>query len=197
MKYKKKSIADILRSSKTVFTFKDVSLIWGDTNKSTAIASIGYYVRTGQLYRIRRGIYAKDKNYNKQELATRIFTPAYISFETILGKNGINFQYYSQIFVASYLTREIIIDNQTYSFKKIKNVLLTNPLGINYEEGFPIASKERALLDTAYINRNYHFDNIDSLDWEKLFEILLIYNNKRMTKEVNNLHKYYKSNKPE
>lgn len=195
MKYKKKPISDILRSPKTVFTFKDISLMWENTDKKTAIASIGYYVRTGQLYRIRRGIYAKDENYNKEELATRIFTPAYISFETILGRSGINFQYYSQIFVASYLTREIIIDNQIYSFKKIKDALLTNPSGVGYEEGFPTAIKERAVLDTIYINKNYHFDNTSSLDWEKIFEILPIYNNKRMTKEVNNLYKYFQSQK--
>lgn len=195
MKYKKKSITDILRSPKTVFTFKDISLIWRDADKSTTIASIGYYVRTGQLYRIRRGIYAKDENYNKEELATRIFTPAYISFETILGRSGINFQYYSQIFVASYLTREIIIDNQIYSFKKIKNMILSNSLGVEQKEESPIAITERAFLDTLYINKNYHFDNTDSLDWEKIFEILPIYNNKRMTKEVNNLYKYFQSQK--
>lgn len=195
MKYKKKSITDILRSPKTVFTFKDISLIWRDADKSTTIASIGYYVRTGQLYRIRRGIYAKDENYNKEELATRIFTPAYISFETILGRSGINFQYYSQIFIASYLTREIIIDNQTYSFKKIKNTILSNSLGVEQKEESPIAITERAFLDTLYINKNYHFDNTDSLDWEKIFEILPIYNNKRMTKEVNNLYKYFQSQK--
>jgi len=195
MKYKKKPISNVLRSPKTVFTFKDISLIWGDTNRDTTIASIGHYVRTGQLFRIRRGIYTKDQNYNREELATRIFTPSYISFETVLGRSGVNFQYYSQIFVASYLTREIIIDNQTYSFKKIKDLLLANPSGIKHEEEFPIATKERALLDTLYINKNYHFDNIGSLDWEKIFEILPIYNNKRMIKEVNNLYTHFKSTK--
>jgi hypothetical protein len=38
-----------------------------------------------------RGIYAKDKDYDKVELAGRIFTPGYVSFETVLVRSGINF----------------------------------------------------------------------------------------------------------
>src|SRR3990167_5633187 len=113
MKYQKKPISQILRSEKTVFTFKDISMIWGNDNKRAIIAGVNYYVKIGQLYRIRRGIYAKDRNYNRLELATRIFTPSYVSFETVLVKAGINFQFYSQIFVASYLNREIMIGGQT------------------------------------------------------------------------------------
>ena len=184
MKYEKRPITAILRSPKTVFTFKDIALIWGDDNKSAIASAINYYVRTGQLYSIRRGIYAKDKNYQKEELATRIFTPSYISFETVLAKEGINFQYYSQIFVASYLTRELTIDNQTYVFKKIKNLVLTNPAGIMHANETSIATAERAVLDTLYINTDYHFDNVRSLDWDKVFEILPIYKNKSLARKL-------------
>jgi hypothetical protein len=114
MKYKKRSISDILRSPKTVFTFKDISLIWRDGNKKSTIVAVNYYVKIGELYRIRRGIYAKDKNYNKLELATRILTPSYVSFETVLAQAGINFQFYEKIISASYQTRELVVDNKIY-----------------------------------------------------------------------------------
>jgi len=39
----------------------------------------------------RRGIYAKDKNYDRLELANRIYTPSYISLETVLSREGIVF----------------------------------------------------------------------------------------------------------
>src|SRR3989338_1796483 len=120
MKYEKKPISDILRSTKTVFTFKDISLIWGDSDQKATIDGVNYYVKTGELCRIRRGIYAKDKNYNKLELATRIFTPSYVSFETVLTQTGINFQFYKKITVASYQPREIEVNGQVYSYKKIK-----------------------------------------------------------------------------
>jgi hypothetical protein len=193
MKYKKKPISDILRSGKTVFTFKDISLIWGDTSKKTTIAGVNYYVKTGELYRIRRGIYAKDKKYDKVELATRIFTPSYVSFETVLISAGINFQFYEKITVASYQTREIVVDGKTYSYKKIKDYVLTNPAGVENKNENSIACPERAFLDTIYIHKDYHFDNLKPLNWDKVFEILPIYKNKRMTKKVNEFFENYKA----
>ena len=193
MKYEKKSISDILRSNNTVFTFKDISIIWGDTDKRATIAGVNYYVKTGGLYRIRRGIYAKDKNYNKSELAVKIFSPSYISFETVLGQAGITFQFYGQIFAASYLTREIIADGQTYSYKKIKDSILTNHAGIEHQENSTIAIPERAFLDVVYLHKDYHFDNLSNLNWAKVFDILPIYGgNKRMEKKV---REYYEEDK--
>lgn len=91
-------IKAILRSKQTVFTFKDLLLVWDGTDVDIARKRVNYYIQTGCLCSIRRGIYAKDKNHDRFELATKIFTPAYISFETVLGSAGITFQYYSQFF---------------------------------------------------------------------------------------------------
>ena len=184
MEYVKKPISAILRSSRTVFTFKDISLMWRNTDKKAVIAGINYYISTGQLHRIRRGIYAKDKNYDKTELACRIYTPAYVSFETVLTRAGINFQYYGQIFIASYLAREIVVDGQVYQYRKIKNTLLTDSAGVLNKDGIAIATSERAFLDTLYLNTDYHFDNLASLTWDKVFDMLPLYNNKRMTRKV-------------
>ena len=187
-------ITTILRSNKTVFSFKDIALLWGDASTNAARVRVNYYVKNKDLYRIRQGLYAKDKNYDKLELATRIFTPSYVSFETVLGPAGITFQYYSQIFVASYLSREITIDNQIYSFKKIKDSILTNHYGINQKDGYATATPERAFLDVLYLYKNYYFDNLSPLDWDKIFEMVLIYNNKRMAENVNEYFKYFKEN---
>lgn len=174
----------ILRSPKTVFNYKDVALLWGEPNSQAIRVRLSYYAKQGKLYRIRKGLYAKGKNYNKLELATRIFTPAYISFETVLSKEGMVFQFYSKIFVASYLTREIEVDGQTYSFKRIKGSILTNAVGVEHKEETSIATKERALLDILYLNTDYHFDNLGTINWSKVFDILPIYVNGRMSKKV-------------
>lgn len=181
-------LADILRSPKTIFTTSDIALLWGEQGSNSTRVRLNYYVKRGDLYRIRRGLYAKDKNYNKVELATRIFIPSYISFETVLAQKGVIFQYYSQIFAASYLSRSVIIDEQTYSFRQISKDILINPAGIEHKEEISIATKERAFLDTLYNNTNYHFDNMGTLDWNKIFEILPIYHNKSMTKTVEKLY---------
>jgi len=185
----------LLRLKKTVFSTKDVALLWGDANMSAARVRLNYYVKKGKLIRLRRGIYAKDKNYDKYELATNILKPSYISFETVLGASGITFQFYSQIFVASYVKRDLVCDDQLYSFRTIKSSALINPKGIDQDRGYSIASKERAFLDTIYRSKDYYFDNLSPLNWDKVFELLPIYENKKMKKKVEEYYKYYKSNK--
>ena len=174
----------LLRSSKTVFSTKDVALVWGEERENTVSARLNKYVKAGKLMRVRRGLYAKDKNYDKFELATKIYTPSYISFETVLAKAGAIFQLYGQIFVASYVTREIAIDGQTYSYKRIRDSILTNHIGVEAKDNYYIASPERAFLDVVYSHKGYHFDNLSSLNWERVFEILPIYKNKSMEKKV-------------
>lgn len=179
----------ILRSPKTVFTYKDVALLWGEPSSQAVRVRLSYYAKQGKLYRIRRGLYAKDKNYSKFELATRIFTPSYVSFETVLSKEGMIFQFYSKIFVASYLTREIEVDGQVYSFRRIKDAILTNAVGVEHRDESSIATKERAFLDTFYLNEDYNFDNLGALDWNKVFEMLPIYSNRRISQKIIKLHR--------
>lgn len=181
---KKSLILDIYNSKNTVFSTKDIALLWGESDAELVKMRVYRYVKAGKLHSIRKGLYAKDKNYNKNELATKIYTPSYISFETVLGKAGITFQYYGQIFVASYLTREIITNGQAYSYRKIKESVLTNNAGIEHKDNYSIATPERAFLDVVYLNKDYHFDNLSVLDRNKVLEILPIYSNKRMEKEI-------------
>jgi len=194
MEYDRKPISALLRSPKTVFTFKDIALIWGNRDKKSTIDRLHYYVKTGELYHIRRGIYAKDKNYERQELATRILTPSYVSFETVLTHAGINFQFYKKITIASYQTREIVVDGQTYSYKKIKDFVLTNPSGVSHTGETSVAVAERAFLDTIYIHKEYHFDYLGILHWDTVFELLPIYHNTRMEKRVKELFEYDTAN---
>jgi len=189
-KLKKGEYLDVLlRSKKTIFSTKDVALLWGEKSEAAARVRLSYYAKAGKLIRVHRGLYAKDKNYDKLELATKIYTPSYISFETVLAKAGITFQLYGQIFVASYVKRDVIANGQTYSYKRIRDSILTDHTGIEAKENYHIASPERAFLDVVYSNKEYHFDNLSSLNWEKVFEILPIYKNKNMEKRVNKYKK--------
>ena len=62
---------------------------------------------------------------------------------------------------------------------------------------YSIASKERAFLDVVYLNKDYHFDNLANLNWDKVFEILPIYHNKRLDKKVKEYFKSYQNNQPD
>ena len=182
-------LSAILRAENTVFTFKDIVLLWRENDPKLAKSRVNYYVKNGKLYAIRRGIYAKDENYNKLELATKIYTPSYISFETVLRQEGIIFQHYDTIFVASYVSREIIADKQSYSYKKLKDNILANSAGLVKKQGYMQASKERAFMDALYLYKNYHFDNLRSIDWNKCFGFLSIYDNKALGKKLNIYYK--------
>lgn len=187
-------ILDIMRSKKTVFTFKDLILLWGESDVNFVKKKIHRYVKADRMNAIRRGMYSKDKNYDKYELATKLYTPSYISMETALGAAGITFQLYGQIFIASYTTKEIECDGQKYSYKKIKDVILTNQAGMESRENYNIASPERAFLDVIYLNKDYHFDNLSALNWDKVYEILPIYGgNKRMARIVETYRQSYGS----
>jgi len=189
----KDQLLDLMRLKNTIFTTKDVSLFWNESRVDFVRKKLYRYLKSGKIYSVRKGIYAKDKNYNKYELASKIFTPAYVGFETVLAKEGVIFQFYSQVFVASYLTRELTIDGQTYSFKKIKDSILTNRAGIEVRDNYFVASPERAFLDVVYLNKEYYFDNLDGLDWTKVLEILPIYGgNKRMALKIKKYKEYVK-----
>lgn len=189
---KQNYLLDLIKLKQTIFTTKDISLLWNSSDNAFIKEKLYRYTKSNKLFRIRKGIYSKDKNFDSNELATKIFIPAYISFETVLAKEGLIFQYYSQIFAASYQTKKITILNQEYVYRKIKNEILVNTAGIENKNSYSIATKERAFLDMIYINKNFYFDNLSVLNWNKVFDLLPIYNNKAMQKTVN---KYYKENR--
>ncbi|MEI8062146.1 MAG: type IV toxin-antitoxin system AbiEi family antitoxin domain-containing protein [bacterium] len=184
----------LLRSPKTIFSSKDVSLLWGEESDEVIKKRLNKYVKAGKLIRVRRGFYAKDKNYDRFELATRINTPSYISFETVLTREGVNFQYYGNIFVASYINREIDIEGQKITFVRMKDYVLSNTTGIEHKDGIATATSERAFLDRVYVSKDYHFDNLSNLNWDKVFEILPIYHNKRLEKKIKEYFKNYQDN---
>jgi hypothetical protein len=183
----------LLRSPQTIFSNKDVSLLWNESDRHVVGNRLKKYAKLGKLVRVRNGFYAKDNNYNIFELATRIYTPSYISFETVLAKEGVNFQYYGNIFVASYLTRDIFIGKQRISFLKMKDGALSSQLGIQNVDGVAEACKERAMLDRIYVSKQYYFDNLEGVDWKMISEILPIYENKKMKAVVTGYLKEYQN----
>ncbi len=179
----------LLRSKQTVFSTKDISLLWGEKASSALKVRLAYYVRNKKLIHLYHGYYAKDDKYNRLELATKIHSPSYVSMETVLAEQGLIFQFYQRIFIASYLTREKNIDGQKYSYQRIKSSVLESAKGVFLRDNYYIASKERAFLDTVYVRKNYHFDNLSGLNWDEIHEILPLYKNISMEKRIKRYQK--------
>lgn len=184
MKTEKKHIIELFKSKITVFTLKDLAILLKEDNFNNLKARIKYFVDQGYIIRKRKGIYVKE-DYNKYELATRIYTPAYISFETVLQQAGIIFQPYESIFVASYLSRQIeLSDGQKIELRKLKNEILINRAGMIQKDNYFIAGPERAFLDMIYVNPKYYFDNLDPIDFAKCRKIISAYGRKTMLKRL-------------
>lgn len=178
-------------SKQTVFTSREIALLIGEKNANNLKSKLAYYVETGKLIRLRRGIFVKNENYDRNELAVRIYTPAYISFETVLGREGVTFQYYDALFVASYLSREIAAGGNTIAYRKLKSEILMNRKGLLDRGYYFEATKERAFLDRLYLFNGYHFDNLRGIDWKLCRDIIPIYKSKRLEKTLDKYQKEY------
>jgi hypothetical protein len=182
-------IYQLYNDKRTVFRLKDVSMLTDETSLISLKKRLNYFVGLKKLLNPRKGIYCKP-NYNPAELACRVYVPAYISLEYVLARAGVVFQYDSRITALSYLSREIEVEEQTISFRKIKDSILINTQGIDRQKDYVnIASPERAFLDMVYLNGSMYFDNLHPLNKEKIAQILPVYQSKTMSKVVEKLLK--------
>jgi len=179
------------KTPKTVLTIKDLALLWQETNQDNLKAKTAYYVKQGALRRLQRGVFAKADDYDPKELASSLYSPSYVSFETVLYEAGVIFQYFDAVFAAGPYSINKQIDSRTYVFRKLKDQVLFNPRGIKNTETGSIATPERAFLDMIYLFPDYYFDNLKPLDWEKCYDLLGIYDNTRMAGRLNKYWKVY------
>lgn len=175
----------------TVFTINEITQLYPNVSYESVRDRLFYFVKTGKLKRLHQGIYAKN-DYNSFELANKVYKPSYISLETVLVKEGAVFQSYKTIFVVSYLTRNIKINETEIQYRQIKGEILTNMEGIKQEAGYFMATCERAFLDAIYIYKNYHFDNLRAIDWEKVEVLKKIYKSIVFEKRVGGYYQLYK-----
>jgi len=190
---RKDFVLEIYKKPQTVFTLKELSLFFPEIPYKNLKSKVSYFVKAGKLKRLRKGVYAKE-NFDFLELANKVYTPSYISFETVLQGAGIVFQEYRTVFVASYLTRKIKIVGQEIFYRKIKDEILLNRLGIGQKDSYFIASKERAFLDAVFLYKDYHFDNLRPLNWQKTREIAKIYSSKALVRRVGEYYQIYQKN---
>ena len=176
-------IAKLYQSPKTILTNKDLALIWQINDKQNLYTKTAYYVKQKALIRLTRGVFAKNKDFNPKELATSIYIPSYISFETVLREAGVIFQYYETIFVASKWPKTIEIDKYIITFRKLKDVVLFNSTGVINKDNYSMNRTTERAFDMIYLFPNYYFDNLRPINWEnvmKLLKFIIINNNKKI-----------------
>ena len=187
---KNQLLIELHKQPQTVFSLKEISLLMPELEYNNLSNQVLYLAKQGAIKRLARGIYAKDE-YSPSELANKLYTPSYISLETVFLSAGITFQYYERIFSVSYLTRTVEVDGHTLQYHQMSKNILLDKRGLVERDNITIASPERAFLDALYLYKDYHFDNLGALDWDKVFELVDIYNNKAMRKRADEYHQIY------
>ena len=140
-------VIKLYQDTRTVFKISDIALLTEDNNPASLARRLNYYVKTGKILNPRKGIYSKP-GYNFEELASKLYTPSYISLQYVLQRTGIIFQYSETITAMSYLSRDVEVDGQTFTYRKVKQQILYNWAGvIQAEQGIFQATPERAFLD--------------------------------------------------
>jgi len=180
-------IEKLYKSDLNVFNIEDLAILWNISNRRQLLESIKYYLRKGRLKALKRGVYITEKEYSEFELAQKLYTPSYISLYTALGFHGIIFQYYKDIYSLSLINKEFLINNRNYIYKSVKSDIFWNSKGIIDKNNFKIASPERAICDSIYLNIESGIDNFNSININKLTQISRIYKSKILTKKINKL----------
>ncbi|MCP6726635.1 MAG: hypothetical protein KJI69_01165 [Patescibacteria group bacterium] len=107
-----------------------------------------------RILKLKRGIYAFSINApTKLEIANKIYQPSYISFETALSHYGIIPEtVYTITSATTKRTKEIIVQNSTFKYYKIKKNLFFGyrPKKFN-NKIILMADPEKALLDYIYL----------------------------------------------
>jgi len=180
-------LSKLIGTGKSIFTIDDVSSILNIDNKNYLRVLLVRMTKRQDLIRLRRGIYTYRQDYDIYELANKLKTPSYVSLERVLFDNSVIFQDSSKT-ITSVSNNHIsfVVDKINFTYNKIQNGILTNPLGVIVDKNARIATTERAICDMIYVSKNYYFDNLEKVDKKKLLEMSKIYN-KRVIKEIKTL----------
>ena len=184
-------ILSLYKKPQTVFTLQEIALLFPGIPYGNLKKRMSYFAKSGSIKKLSRGVYAKDE-FNVLELANKLYTPSYISLETVLQRAGVTFQYYESIFSVSYISRTVEVGKYTIVYRRMKKEILLNNKGIGEQKKVVIASPERAFLDAVYLYKNYHFDNLSSLDWDKIRELKNFYDSGKLLQQVEEYYQVYK-----
>jgi len=164
---------ELSKIRKPYFGYEEIARILGISPASAKVTA-SRYVRQGLLLRFKKNLYVRREVWNaagREEifrLANLGQSPSYISLMTALDYYEITTQVQQDFFesVAIKRTKEVQVNGSVFRYSKINENLY---FGFKKENGFFIATPEKALLDSFYLMsiRRYSFD-LSALDADKL-----------------------------
>ncbi|MBD3279570.1 MAG: hypothetical protein GF390_02555 [Candidatus Pacebacteria bacterium] len=161
----------LISQSQQLFHASDLALLWGIDNQDTLNMTLKRFVDRGILHRIHKGFYSTVKidSIDPKDLGfSYLNVYSYISLETVLVKKGVIFQEIPHITFVSSKSTTFTIGNMSYKSRQLKDEFLYNTWGVKQIDGHFEANLERAVADILYYDPQYHFDNQDIIDFDKV-----------------------------
>lgn len=151
----------LYQTQQSVFNLNDLTILLEEENYDRLKSRIAYYVKKWYLNRIRNWIFVKE-TFDPKELVCKIYTPSYVSFETILQEHSVSYQYDSTLYIASYLSRYIEIPYKNsiikIQYRKMKDDILFDQEWITKKDFYWEATAKRAIKDMRYLKPDFYFD---------------------------------------
>jgi predicted transcriptional regulator of viral defense system len=173
------------RMNKSFYTIADLEKITGLSRNSLYIA-LERWKTQGFIERVGQGIYLPiGITTSVENIASQLYIPNYLSFESALAKYGIlNLIPYTITFATTRKTRKYTLRKQEIEFRQITTKLF---FGFEMKNGIYIASPEKAFLDEVYfVTRGKATLDLDEIDIEKLSRKTLQDYSKRFPSYVQN-----------
>lgn len=164
-------INELVKLDRKIYHTNDLAILWGIANKNTLYTTIKRYVNKGILIPIYKGLYStiSPTSLNPLELGIAIAHRfCYLTTESVLSQAGIISQAVYDYTFAADLSKRVSVGNWSFRFRRLKDDYLHNPTGIGKNNGFFMASIERAVADMLYYDPKYHFDVPELIDFEKV-----------------------------
>jgi predicted transcriptional regulator of viral defense system len=133
---------------KGLFTIKDLKKLFPED--AYAKISVNRLVNRGELVQVVRGVYALNRNdLDIEKVATQLYYPSYISFESALARYGIiNQGRYGLTLATTRHSKQMTIAGLDCNYSRLKPALF---FGFDLIEGVFLASPEKAVLDELYL----------------------------------------------
>lgn len=137
----------IEKIDKSYFTVSDLEKITGLKRESLLIF-LTRLVKKELIVRLKKGLYAKS-GLQIEEIASQLYQPSYLSFESALSKYGILSQIpYSLMFATTRRTKKEMLAGTKVEYHQLKKELF---FGFKKKGNIFIAEPEKAFLDQLYL----------------------------------------------
>ena len=136
-----------------IFSKNDISMVGGKLFDY----QLTLWVKKGYLLKLKNGIYAFRKDYEKikgEEVAAALYQPSYLSLESALSNYGfIPEMVYAHVCVTAKINRTFDNPFGRFIYRHVKSELYWGYKEVRTENGwYLIAEPEKAVLDYLYLN---------------------------------------------